>query len=363
MAFGGIPDDRWFQQLNKQLQAVNRVVNLNVIGTAQQVVNSYGPQLAQVEAMVHAMRVSSSYVSTLQATAQLQGAFSAQLAATVTPALDMISVAGQSAALRAAQLLSSLPAYVFENLREAQEAWFQTIRFSGEFLRLQHLLGTDLAQLLSEYADRYRAGLDGRDAFALAFGICYEELLFSAIRILHNFHDAEDALQDASERALRALPTYSPEQIRCLNVRAWFLTIVQNTAKNSLRNRYRCTPYEASWMEQRPGSRIDQPETSLLRRELFQAVCEAFRALPELQHKIIFLRYFGAEVKWEGLAKYLGYPSSAVRTYYTRGLKTLRKQLEGLQFSAADLAEVMEAFSPGFPQHNGSGWLGEIGEE
>jgi hypothetical protein len=55
--------------------------------------------------------------------------------------------------------------------------------------------------------------------------------------------------------------------------------------------------------------------------------------------------------------------SSAVRTYYTRGLETLRKRLEGLQFSAADLSEVMEAFSPGFSQHNGSGWLGEMSEE
>src|SRR5258708_35167958 len=97
MAFGGMPDDRWFQQLNEQLQAVNRAVNLNVIGAAQQVVKSYGPQLAQVEAIVNAMRMSSSSVSTLQATAQLQDAFSAQLVATVAPALDTLSAVGQSA--------------------------------------------------------------------------------------------------------------------------------------------------------------------------------------------------------------------------------------------------------------------------
>src|SRR5260370_10169867 len=182
-----MPDARWFKQLNEQLKAVNWGGNLNVIGAARQVVKSYGPQLAQVEAMVNAMRMSSSYVSTLQATAQLQDAFSAQLAATEAPALDTISAVGQSAALRAAQLLSSLPAYVFENLRKSQEAWFQSARFSEEFLRLQHLLGIYLGQGVAENRDRYRAGLDGRDAFTLAFGICYEELLLSAILILPNF--------------------------------------------------------------------------------------------------------------------------------------------------------------------------------
>ena len=190
-------------------------------------------------------------------------------------------------------------------------------------------------------------------------------MFFSALRILRNVHDAEAALQNASERALRAIPTYSTEQLRHLNIRGWSVTIVKRTALNQRRDQSRCASYEPSRLEQRPGSCLDQPEANFLRREMFQAVHEGFRALPELQHRIIVLRYFdfGTEMTWEELANYLGCSSTAARVSHGRGLKALRKHLEGIHFIAEDLAAVIDAFSQGFSHRDVFEWLSGAGEE
>jgi len=358
MVFGGMPDDSWFQQLNEQMWAVNRLVNSSGFRAMQQMT---GP-LAQIDTMVKTMRMPLSSISAVAQTAALaQTAYSSQLVASAAAASDAaaaIRLVGQSA-VQAAQIFASFPASLFESLRRSQEIWFQTVRISDEFLRLQRALGTNLTQLLSEQAAHYQATLDGRDAFAKAFAICYRKLHFTALGILKNIHDAEDVLQDAAEKALIALPTYSTEQLHHLNVEGWFMTIVKRTALNKRRDGTRCASYMPSWLEQRPGGRLEQPEANLLRREMFQAVHEGFRALSELQHRIIILRYFdfGAEMTWEELASYLGCTAVNARVSHKRGLATLRKQLEGIRFVAADITEVLDAFSPGFSHREVSEWL------
>lgn len=355
MVITGMPDDGWFRQFNEQMQAANYLVDLSGFRAMQ-----------QIDKMVSAMRVPFSYVSAAaQEAAFAQAAYSSQLAANVAAASEAaaaIKAIGQGAvqaAAQAAQIFASFPASLFESLRRSQEMWFQAVRASNDFLHLQRVLGTDLAQLLSERAAHYQATLDGRDAFTKAFALCHKQLHFTALRILKNTHDAEDALQDAAEKALIALPTYSTEQLHDLSVEAWFMTIVKRTAFNQKRDGARCASYEPSWLEQRPGGRLEQPEASLLRREMFQAMHEAFRALPELQHRIILLRYFdfGAEITWEELAHYLGCTAVNARVSYKRGLTALRKQLERMHFLATDLAEVIDAFSPSFSHRNVSDWL------
>jgi DNA-directed RNA polymerase specialized sigma24 family protein len=99
-------------------------------------------------------------------------------------------------------------------------------------------------------------------------------------------------------------------------------------------------------MAQRPGSRFDQPEANLVRRELLQAVYETFQLLPAIQHKIIFMRYFGAELSLEEIADYLGCPATTVRVYHSRGIKALRRRLSGQKLSASDLEGLIETLSP-----------------
>lgn len=370
MVISGIPDDDWFRQFHEQMQAANRLVDLSGFRAMQRIAD-YGRQLAQIDRMVRAMRMPLSSISAVaQEAAFAQAAYSSQLAASAAAASEAaatIRAVGQGtvqAAAQAAQIFASFPASLFESLKRSQEMWFQAVRASDDFLRLQRVLGTDLAQLLSERAAHYQATLDGRDAFTKAFALCHKKLHFTALGILQNIHDAEDALQDAAEKALIALPTYSTEKLRHLNVEAWFMTIVKRTAFNQKRDGARCASYEPGWLEQQPGGRLEQPEANLLRREMFQVVHEGFRTLPELQHRIILLRYFdfGAEMTWEELACYLGCTAVNARVSCKRGLATLRKKLEGMHFTAMDLAEVLDAFSPGFSHRDVFEWLSSADE-
>src|SRR6266496_4645823 len=116
MMFGGMPDDGWFRRLNEQIQAINRPVNLSGFGAVQQVLGSYGPQLAQIDTMVKAMRMPLSYVSAVQTAALVQNVYSPPIVASVTAASDALAVVGQSAA-QAAQRFASFPVSLFESLR------------------------------------------------------------------------------------------------------------------------------------------------------------------------------------------------------------------------------------------------------
>jgi RNA polymerase sigma factor (sigma-70 family) len=337
--FNAMPDDRLMRWFNQQVRLV-KSVNTGVVGLAQQAFEVRRQHLAQIEALVDSMRMTPSIVSELQTMALFRNEIQTMTA--MTPTITVVEQNLQTAM----QLFASLPRQVFEDLRRVQETWLQMAHYSDEFAHLQRMLGTNLSQLLCEQAAYYQTWLDKEhDKFTEAFVLCADFMLYGALGVLHNIDDAHDVVQDAYEKALRKLQTYSIEQIRSLNVRSWLYAIAKNTAKNFLRDRHSCTPYETSWMAQQPGSRFDQPEASLIRQELLQVVYETFQALPAVQHKIIFMRYFGAESSLEEIADYLGCPATTVRVYHSRGIKALRRRLSDQKFSASDLEGLIETLS------------------
>jgi len=338
--FNGMPDDRLMRWFTQQVRLV-KSVNMGVVELAQQAFEGQRQHLAQIDALFDSMRMTPSIVSELQTIALFRNEIQTMTAMTPT-----IAVVEQN--LRTAmQLFASLPTQVFEDLRRVQETWLQMARYSDEFARLQRMLGTNLSHLLCEQAAYYQTWLDEEhDKFTEAFVLCADYMLYGALGVLHNIDDAHDVVQDAYEKALRKLQTYSLEQMSSLNVRSWLYAIAKNTAKNFLRDRHSCAPYETSWMAQRPGSRFDQPEANLIRQELLQVVYETFQALPAVQQKIIFMRYFGAESSLEEIADYLGCPATTVRVYYSRGIQALRRRLSSQKLSASDLEGFMETLSP-----------------
>src|SRR5918999_6166861 len=65
----------------------------------------------------------------------------------------------------------------------------------------------------------------------------YGELYRYAFSVLREERTAEDAVQDAFERAFSALGRYSEERLRTMRLRPWMYRITLNVARNSLRRR------------------------------------------------------------------------------------------------------------------------------
>lgn len=327
--------------------------------SAQQAIGTHKSSLAYVDVLVHSMRTTAfSDVSAQHVQGLLAGL--GEEIRTITAFSPVVTSHMQAIT----QGLTSFSTQAFEALKGVQEAWREAVCFSAEFARLQGIVGTNLAQVLREQALYYQTRLDGEyDAYTEAFAACADYLFYRALSIVRNVEDAKDVVQDTYEKALRTLQTYSIQRIRRLNVRSWLSRIVMTTALNFLRDRRRCEPYEVSWMEQRQGSRFDQPEATLVRRELLQALYESFLGLSAIQHKIIFMRYLGAQSSLNEIADYLACPLGTVKGNLSRGLRVLRRQLEERGLSVIDFEDLIETLSAWPYSVDCSSQRGEMWEE
>ena len=145
-----------------------------------------------------------------------------------------------------------------------------------------------------------------------------------------NASDAEDIMQDACLRALRAIDGY-----RGGNARAWLLVIVRNTAFNWLARQRSSTlvmvgdladvddaASEASAMDTTLRS---TPESELIRRADQQAVAEAIAALSLPMREVVVLRDIN-DFSYKEIADMLDLPIGTVMSRLSRG----RQQLAAL---------------------------------
>jgi RNA polymerase sigma-70 factor, ECF subfamily len=331
---GTLVDVAGITALAEQAKLASARAVLEVIGTH---INS----LTYIDALVDSMRMTAFSGVSVQLVQGLLVGLSEEIRAATTFSPVVVS---QVQAVT--QGLMSFQAQAFETLKSVQEAWRETVRFSTDFVHLQRLVGTNLAELLREQVLYYQTWLEGEyDAFTEAFVLCADYLFYRALSVVRNVEDAKDVVQDTYEKALRALQSYSVQRIRRLNVRAWLSRIVTTTALNFLRDQRRCEPYEVGWMEQRQGSRFDQPEATLVRQELLQILYESFLGLSVIQHKIIFMRYLGAESSLNEIADYLACPLGTVKGNLSRGLRALRRRLAERGLSVVDFEGLIETLS------------------
>lgn len=135
-------------------------------------------------------------------------------------------------------------------------------------------------------------------------------LLRAAAAILGDWHEAEDAVQDAFLRVLEKQPQFRDGD----HARAWLLTVTANGCKSRLRARKR------------------HPTTQLLDtlpapdRETYELV-EAVQALPANQRAAVHLYYYEG-YSTEEIAKILGQRPGTVRSHLSRARETLRMQLK-----------------------------------
>lgn len=136
-------------------------------------------------------------------------------------------------------------------------------------------------------------------------------------RLLGSSDDAEDVLQDAVLRALRA-----PALPDDTDLRRWLYRVATNRAIDVIRRR------RADRLAFDPPSASD-PAVDAEREALAFSLRGAADRLPPRQRASIILRYL-EEQPYSEVAAMLGCTEQAARANVYQGLKRLRKDLEGM---------------------------------
>ena len=147
------------------------------------------------------------------------------------------------------------------------------------------------------------------------------ELYRYAFAMLRDREAAEDAVQDAFERALTALGRYPEERLRGIRLRAWLYRVTLNVVRNALRRNRRETPEDPEKLSELAGVASGEG------REETMDVLAALGRLPERQRTAIALRYL-QDLPYAEIAAATGWPEATARTLARRGLGRLRALLE-----------------------------------
>jgi len=146
----------------------------------------------------------------------------------------------------------------------------------------------------------------------------YVELYRYALSVLREERAAEDAVQDAFERAFAALGRYPEERLRAMRLRPWMYRITLNFARNRLRERREVLVEEEVSSE---GVAVSDEG-----RESVMDVLAALGRLPERQRLAVTLRYL-QDLSYREISGVTGWPEGTAKTLVRRGVARLRKMM------------------------------------
>lgn len=157
--------------------------------------------------------------------------------------------------------------------------------------------------------------VEERERFAALYEQYFVHLENTAMRILGEQKDAEDAVQNAFMQIIRHFEKLSC--ISCEELPFWLISIVKNESLMILRKRNRTVPLE-DWEEIENAAGGTSGYAELV--ELFTQMPDTYRAVLEMKY---LLGYSDKEI-----SKYLGISETAVSTRAGRGRKLLREIVE-----------------------------------
>jgi RNA polymerase sigma-70 factor, ECF subfamily len=183
---------------------------------------------------------------------------------------------------------------------------------------------------MSEAALVSMAKLGDSDAFVELSKLHSDRILRTTYRITRNWHDAEDALQDAMLRAFSHLKDFQEKS----SFATWLTRIAINSALMVLRKKRGCyeTPFDGvddfgdnyeRWEVKSPA---ENPESRLARKEREELLRHAILRLPQVLREVIELQQAGGYRARE-IAQALGISVPAVKSRLSRARLTLRTAL------------------------------------
>lgn len=174
---------------------------------------------------------------------------------------------------------------------------------------LQRIALADEGALVLLY-DRY-----GRSAYSLAY------------RIVGNFHDAEDVVQDAFLNVWRMASSFN---IRRGTARSWLLSVVHHRAIDVIRGRRILSSTNSHQDIGQLLFEVGEIWQSVAQKLDRQAIEKALSKIPGEQRKVIELAYFGGYTHRE-IAKHMKTPLGTVKERIRMGMEKLRGLLKDLE--------------------------------
>ncbi len=166
------------------------------------------------------------------------------------------------------------------------------------------------------------AGGGDERAFDLLVGPHVDTAFRLAITMLRDRAEAEDAVQEATLRAWRAIGRLRPDS----NVRAWFLTIVANHCRSQLRSRW-WSVIRLPDTERQAAAGAD--DVAIGRSDLARALG---RLSPD-DRLAVYLRYY-EDLSIEEVAAVTRSSVSAARSRVSRAIGRLRLQMRDSEVEA-----------------------------
>ena len=149
------------------------------------------------------------------------------------------------------------------------------------------------------------------------------EILAYLWRMMRDYQDAEDALQETFLRAFRGFPQLKDHA----NLRAWLYKIATNSANTHLKRRTRLQSRVTDLTEFNTNAQTIDSD----KRDLLEDVLQAIESLPYKQRAALILHKYQG-FKYAEIAVVLDCSSESARANVYQALKKLRQQfLEGIK--------------------------------
>jgi RNA polymerase sigma-70 factor, ECF subfamily len=183
---------------------------------------------------------------------------------------------------------------------------------------------------LSEAALVSMAKMGDRDAFVELSRPYSDRILRTIFHITRNWHDAEDALQDAMLRAFSHLKDFQGKS----SFSTWVTRIAINSALMMLRKKRVCQEISFEGIDgsgdnyepREPRSPAEDPESQLARKQREKLLNDAILRLPHLLREVVELRQArGYSTKEIAHALHISVP--AVKSRLSRARAALRAAL------------------------------------
>lgn len=155
------------------------------------------------------------------------------------------------------------------------------------------------------------------------FDKTYHRMKFTAVKLLHDESEAEDAVQDTFINCMRHIET-----VRDLAPDArpyYLLTAVKRNALNRLRDKKRLTGLTQEEMIEDTDASVEE---KAIRTLTLEQVHDAFTQLPEDFKDVLRYKYL-LDLSDREIAKLLGVGKASVRVYLMRARKAVLKICEG----------------------------------
>ena len=137
--------------------------------------------------------------------------------------------------------------------------------------------------------------------------------------LLHDAHAAEDAVQDACERALTYFSGFRGDAAR-----PWFLTIVRRACYDWMTRNRRDVPLDDGDAAEAIDDSVAGPEQAALDGETTRSLAAALAALPPAYREVIVLREL-EDLSYKEIAQVVDIPIGTVMSRLARARALLRR--------------------------------------